>query len=199
MTRGTMAAPRQAQSRRMVRPLLAPSTERTRTCLDNKCYNTYIPSMPTTLLDELRQRTPFASLAEEAHLNLSRTEAVLQEGIERVLKPHGVSATQYNVLRILRGAGGKGLCRHEIRDRLLTRMPDVTRLLDRMEEAGLVTRERDAADRRLVTTRLTARGRKLVDALDGPVAEEHERQLGHLDDKQLRTLVRLLTLVRHPE
>ncbi|HEY9426735.1 MAG TPA: MarR family transcriptional regulator [Gemmatimonadaceae bacterium] len=155
--------------------------------------------MPTTLLDELRQRTPFASLAEEAHLNLSRTEAVLQEGIERVLKPHGVSATQYNVLRILRGAGGKGLCRHEIRDRLLTRMPDVTRLLDRMEEAGLVTRERDAADRRLVTTRLTARGRKLVDALDGPVAEEHERQLGHLDDKQLRTLVRLLTLVRHPE
>jgi DNA-binding MarR family transcriptional regulator len=153
--------------------------------------------MPTTLLDELHQRKPFASLAEEAHLNLSRTEAVLQEGIDRVLKPHGVSATQYNVLRIRRGAGAEGLCRHEIRDRLLTRMPDVTRLLDRMEEAGLVTRERDAADRRLVTTRLPARGRKLVDVLDGPVAEEHERQLGHLDDKQLRTLVRLLTLVRH--
>jgi DNA-binding MarR family transcriptional regulator len=155
--------------------------------------------MPTTLLDELHQRKPFASLAEEAHLNLSRTEAVLQEGIDRVLKPHGVSATQYNVLRILRGAGAEGLCRHEIRDRLLTRMPDVTRLLDRMEEAGLVTRERDTADRRLVTTRLTDRGRKLVDALDGPVAKEHERQLGHLGDKQLRTLVRLLTLVRRPD
>ena len=155
--------------------------------------------MPTTLLDELHQRKPFASLAEEAHLNLSRTETVLQEGIDRVLKPHGVSASQYNVLRILRGAGAKGLCRHEIRDRLLTRMPDVTRLLDRMEDAGLVTRERDTADRRLVTTRLTDRGRKLVDALDGPVAKEHERRLGHLGDKQLRTLVRLLTLVRHSD
>jgi DNA-binding MarR family transcriptional regulator len=155
--------------------------------------------MSNTLLDELHQRKPFASLAEEAHLNLSRTEALLQEGIDRVLKPHGVSATQYNVLRILRGAGAKGLCRHEIRDRLLTRMPDVTRLLDRLEEAGLVSRERGAVDRRLVTTRLTARGLELVDALDGPVADEHERQLGHLDEKQLRTLVRLLTLVRHPD
>ena len=153
--------------------------------------------MSITLHDELHQRKPFASLAEEAYLNLSRTEAVLQEGIDRVLKPHGVSATQYNVLRILRGAGTKGLCRHEIRDRLLTRMPDVTRLLDRMEEAGLVSRVRDAADRRLVTTRLTDRGRELVDALDGPVAEEHERRLGRLDNDQLRTLVRLLTLVRH--
>jgi DNA-binding MarR family transcriptional regulator len=154
--------------------------------------------MPNTLLDELHQRKPFASLAEEAHLNLSRTEAVLQEGIERVLKPHGVSATQYNVLRILRGAGQKGLCRNEIRDRLLTRMPDVTRLLDRMEEAGLVSRERDAADRRLVSTRLTRRGRELVDKLDGPVAEEHERRFGHLNDRELRTLVRLHTRVRHP-
>lgn len=154
--------------------------------------------MSNTLLDELQQRKPFASLAEEAHLNLSRTEAVLQEGIDRVLKPHGVSATQYNVLRILRGAGPKGLCRNEIRDRLLTRMPDVTRLLDRMEEAGLVTREREAADRRLVTTRLTRHGRELVDSLDGPVAKEHERRLGHLKDSELRTLVRLLTRARHP-
>jgi DNA-binding MarR family transcriptional regulator len=155
--------------------------------------------MPNTLLDELRQRKPFASLAEEAYLNVSRTEAVLQEGIDSVLKSHGISATQYNVLRILRGAGPKGLCRHEISDRLLTRMPDVTRLLDRMEEAGLVTRERDTADRRLVTTHITRSGRKLVDALDGPMAEEHERRLGHLGDKDLRTLVRLLTRVRHPD
>ena len=154
--------------------------------------------MTATLLDELRQRKPFASLAEEVQLNLSRTEAMLQEGIDRVLKPHGVSATQYNVLRILRGAGPKGLCRHEISDRLLTRMPDVTRLLDRMEEAELVTRERDTADRRLVTTRITRNGRKLVAALDDPIAKEHERQLGHLDEKELRTLVRLLTRVRHP-
>jgi DNA-binding MarR family transcriptional regulator len=155
--------------------------------------------MPNMLLDELRQERPFTSLAEEAFLNISRTAAELQEGIDRVLKPYGVSAAQYNVLRILRGAESKGLCRHEIQDRLLTRMPDVTRLLDRMEEAGLVTRTRDTADRRLVTTRLTSRGRKLVDSLDGPIAKEHERRFGHLDAKQLRTLTRLLTRARHPD
>lgn len=154
--------------------------------------------MPTELRDELRQQKPFTSLAQEAHLNIARTEAVLQEGIERVLKPYGISGTQYNVLRILRGASDGGLCRHEIRDRLLTRMPDVTRLLDRMEEAGLVTRERDTTDRRLVSTQLTPRGRELVDSLDGPIAEEHQRRFGHLGEEQLRTLVRLLTLVRHP-
>ena len=154
--------------------------------------------MSPALLDELRQRKPFGSDAEEAHLSISRTAAALAEGIDAVLRPHGLSATQYNVLRILRGAGPEGHCRNEIRDRLVTRMPDVTRLLDRMEEAGLVTRERDAADRRLVSTRLTARGRELVDALDGPVAAEHARRFGHLDAAQLRTLVDLLALVRRP-
>ena len=152
--------------------------------------------MPNDLLDELRQRRPFTSLAHEAHLSVSRTEAVLQEGLDRVLKPHGVSGAQYNVLRILRGAGDAGLCRHEIRDRLLTRMPDVTRLLDRMERAGWVVRERDADDRRLVSTRLSPRGRELVDALDAPVAAEHDRRLGHLGDERLRSLVDLLALVR---
>lgn len=152
--------------------------------------------MSPELLDEIRQRKPFASLAQEAHLNLARTQAMLDEGLERVLKPFGISGTQYNVLRILRGAAPDGLCRNEVRDRLLTRMPDVTRLLDRMEEAGLVTRTRDSADRRLVTTRLTARGRKLVDSLDAPVAEEHERALAHLGEARLRSLVQLLTLAR---
>jgi DNA-binding MarR family transcriptional regulator len=154
--------------------------------------------MANELLADIRQQKPFTSLAQEAHLNVARTAAVLEEGIERVLKPHGVSGTQYNVLRILRGAGAAGLCRNEIRDRLLTRMPDVTRLLDRMEEAGLVTRARDVADRRLVTTQLTAKGRALVDSLDMPVAEEHARSLGHLGEERLRTLVRLLTLARTP-
>lgn len=152
--------------------------------------------MMTDLLDELRQTRPFLSLAQEAHLSVSRTDAVLQEGIERVLKPHGLSATQYNVLRILRGAGRCGLCRHEIRDRLVTRMPDVTRLLDRLEEAALVTRERDSVDRRLVTTRLSATGRALVDTLDAPVAAEHQRQLGHLTEVELRELIRLLAKAR---
>jgi DNA-binding MarR family transcriptional regulator len=104
---------------------------------------------------------------------------------------------QYNVLRILRGAG-EGLCRNELRDRLLTRMPDVTRLLDRMEEAGLVRRAREDDDRRLVRTHLTAEGRRVVDALDGEVAAEHQRRLGHLDAGELATLTALLEKVRHP-
>ena len=154
--------------------------------------------MSTDLLDELHQRKPFISLAQEAHLSVARTDAKLLDGLEQVLKPHGIGATQYNVLRILRGAGADGLCRNDLRDRLLTRMPDVTRLLDRMEKAGLVTRERDTADRRLVTTRLTEQGRELVDALDGPIAEEHQRRLSHLTEEKLRTLVRLLALARRP-
>jgi DNA-binding MarR family transcriptional regulator len=152
--------------------------------------------MPKGLRDELRQLKPFASLAQEAHLSVGRTEALLEEGMERLLKPYGVSSTQYNVLRILRGAGAGGLCRHEIRDRLVSRMPDVTRLIDRMEEAGLVTRRRSAEDRRLVTTELTTAGRRLVDQLDGPVAEEHQRRLGHLKEEDLRMLVTLLERIR---
>jgi DNA-binding MarR family transcriptional regulator len=155
--------------------------------------------VPTELLDELRQQKPFTSLVQELHLSVGRPDAVLEEGIERVLRPHGSGATQYNVLRILRGAAPSGLCRQEIRDRPLTRMPDVTRLLDRMEKAGLVTRERSSEDRRLVTTHLTGQGRELVGSLDGPIAEEHERALGHLNEDQLRALINLLTLVRHPK
>lgn len=152
--------------------------------------------MAPDLRDELRQRKPFTTLEQEAFLNLLRTQAELSDSFEQMLRPHGVSGTQYNVLRILRGAAAEGLCRNEIRDRLLTRMPDVTRLLDRMEEAGLVTRARSAEDRRQVGTRLTERGRELVDQLDAAVAEEHRSRLGHLSEGQLRTLVDLLTQVR---
>jgi DNA-binding MarR family transcriptional regulator len=153
--------------------------------------------MPPTLRDEIRQRRPFETATQEAHLNVVRTAAVLLEGMEQVLRPAGVSLAQYNVLRILRGAG-EGLCRNELRDRLLTRMPDVTRLLDRMEEAGLVRRAREDDDRRLVRTHLTAEGRRVVDALDGEVAAEHQRRLGHLDAGELATLTALLEKVRHP-
>lgn len=152
--------------------------------------------MPTTLRDELRQEKPFRSLREEALLNIARTEAVVRERIERVLAPHGLSMTQYNVLRILRGAGPQGLCRNDIGQRLISRMPDVTRLLDRMEGAGLVSRVRSTEDRRLVNTTLTRRGRALVDELDADVARAHEAQLGHLSKDELRTLIELLTLVR---
>lgn len=150
----------------------------------------------TTLKDELRQAKPFSSLHQEAFLNVARTEAVLRDGLDRVLGPRGLSPTQYNVLRMLRGAGAEGLCRNEIRDRLITRMPDVSRLLDRMEAAGLVHRVRSATDRRLVNTTLTESGRRLVDGLDAEVAAAHERQLGHLNAEQLKTLIELLSLAR---
>ncbi len=152
--------------------------------------------MTPDLRTELRQRKPFASLQQEAQLNIVRTGNLLTDSFERLLKPHGITGTQYNVLRILRGAGPDGLCRNEVRDRLLSRMPDATRLLDRMEEAGLVTRSREGGDRRLVTTRITEKGRRLVDHLDDVVEEEHQRQLGHLSEKQTRKLIKLLTLVR---
>lgn len=154
--------------------------------------------MASDLRSEIRQRRPFASLQQEAQLNIFRTGTVLLDAFERLLRPYGLSQSQYNVLRILRGAEPEGLCRNELRDRMLSRMPDVTRLLDRMEEAGLVTRERSSEDRRQVTTRITPRGRRLVDELDPIVAAEHQRRLGHLSAEQLRTLVDLLTLVRQP-
>jgi DNA-binding MarR family transcriptional regulator len=152
--------------------------------------------MTPALREEIQQRKPFASLEQEAFLSIGRTEAGLRDAFEQVLKPFGISLTQYNVLRILRGAGPEGLCRNDIRDRLITRMPDVTRLLDRMEQAGLITRARSTADRRQVTTRMTARGRQMVNALDGPVAAEHARRLGHLSKSRLRALIELLARVR---
>lgn len=135
-------------------------------------------------------------LPQEAFVSLARTEAVLHDGLDRVLGPRGLSLTQYNVLRILRGAGPEGLCRNEIAQRLITRMPDVTRLLDRMEAAGLVSRVRSTEDRRLVNTTLTKVGRDLVGDLDAEVARVHQAQLGHLTDAELRSLIDLLDRAR---
>ena len=157
----------------------------------------YIQSMPRTLRDDLRQTKPFTSLQHEAMLNVLRTSATMTDALEELLKQHGITGTQYNVLRILRGAEPGGLCRNELRDRMLTRMPDVTRLLDRMEESGLVARSRDNEDRRLVSTRITKAGRELVDALDAPVNQFHRRSLGHLTEEQLTGLIELLTLARN--
>ena len=152
--------------------------------------------MTPALREELRQTRPFQSLEQEAHLNLVRTAAVLMDRFELVLKPAGITPQQFNVLRILRGAEPDGLCRNELRDRMLSRMPDMTRLLDRMEEAGLVTRERGDRDRRLVRTHVTPRGLEILASLDDQVMAEHQRALGHLTEEQLRTLIALLTLAR---
>jgi DNA-binding MarR family transcriptional regulator len=155
--------------------------------------------MAPELQEELKQNKPFRTLQQEAQLNLVRTANLLSDEFEQMLKPHGITGTQYNVLRILRGAEPGGLCRNEVSQRLLNRMPDATRLLDRMEEAGLVTRERSTTDRRLVTTRITRKGRQIVDSLDAAADEQHEKALGHMSEQQLRTLIKLLTIARNPE
>lgn len=154
--------------------------------------------MPVTLRDEIRQAKPFSSLEQEAFLNVLRTAATLEAHFEQLLKPAGITAAQYNVLRILEGAEPEGLCRNEVRERMLTRMPDMTRLLDRMETAGLVVRARDDEDRRMVTTRITAKGRRVLDSLHAAVQREHRKRLGHLGEARLRTLIGTLTAVRHP-
>jgi DNA-binding MarR family transcriptional regulator len=148
------------------------------------------------LRDELKQRKPFTSLEHEAQLSVVRTSTVILDALERALKPHGVTTTQYNVLRILRGAEPRGLCRNDVRDRMLTRMPDVTRLLDRMEQSGLIARAREDNDRRMVMTRITPKGRRLLDGLDELVEREHERNFAALTKDQLRTLIGLLSAVR---
>jgi len=155
--------------------------------------------MSPDLRQELKQEKPFRSLHQEAQLNLVRTANLLMDRFEQMLKPSGITATQYNVLRILRGAEPAGLCRHEVSARLLNRMPDATRLLDRMEEAGLVTRARGTEDRRMMKTHITGKGLELVDSLDEAVEAEHLKQLGHLSGEQLATLIDLLTLVRSGE
>jgi DNA-binding MarR family transcriptional regulator len=152
--------------------------------------------MSPGLRHEIKQSRPFGSIEQEAQLNIERTAAVLGHAFAEALKPYGVTPTQYNALRILRGAGSAGLCRNEVRERLIAQVPDVTRLLDRLEEMKLIERERSTSDRRLVTTRITAAGQALLRDLDEPIAEVHTRHLGHMTPKQLRELNELLTLAR---
>ncbi len=132
---------------------------------------------------------------EAAFLDLLRTTDMLSRGPAKVLKTEDLSATQYNVLRILRGAA-EGLACGEIASRMITRDPDVTRLLDRLEKRGLISRRRETKDRRTVMARITPAGLKLLSRLDGPVRAAHRKQLGHLGRARLRALAELLSLSR---
>ncbi len=116
---------------------------------------------------------------------------MLSRGLIAVLKAEDLSATQYNVLRILRGAP-EGLPCGEIASRMITRDPDITRLLDRLEKRGLISRSRETKDRRMVMARITPHGLKLLGRLDEPVQETHRKQLGHLGRDRLRALTELL-------
>jgi DNA-binding MarR family transcriptional regulator len=152
--------------------------------------------MSPSLQAEIRQRKPFASLEQEATLSISRTAALLEHAGAEALKPHGLTPTQYNALRILRGAEPEGLCRNEVRDRLIARVPDATRLLERLEEMELVVRAREGDDRRFVRARITRAGLALLAVLDPVVEQLHRRQLGHLGERKLRALVDLLAEAR---
>lgn len=152
--------------------------------------------MTGKLLHELRQTRPFGSLEQEAYLGVLRTAAVLEHAVAEALRPHGITATQYNVLRILRGAGPEGLCRNEVRDRMIARVPDATRLLDRMEALGLVERERGTEDRRYVSTRISRAGVRLLGELDEPVQALHRAHFGHLAEAELQALIGALDRVR---
>jgi DNA-binding MarR family transcriptional regulator len=142
-----------------------------------------------------RQARPTGTGEESAFLDLLRTCDLLSRKLAAVLKPVDLSAAQYNVLRILRGANEALPC-GEIADRMITRDPDITRLLDRMEKRGLVTRSRETKDRRMVLTRITPKGLKVLDDLDGPIQEAHHAQLGHLGPARLRKLAELLRAAR---
>jgi MarR family transcriptional regulator, organic hydroperoxide resistance regulator len=152
--------------------------------------------MARRLRDEIQQQNPFESLEQEAVLNVLRTADVLLQRIAAVLKPFKLSHSQYNVLRILRGAGPEGLACREISERMITRDPDITRLLDRLEARGLLTRTRDQKDRRVIMAHITPEGRRLLEALDQPIAEIGRQPLQHLGEQRLRTLIRLLELAR---
>jgi len=135
-------------------------------------------------------------LTVEASLEVLRTADVLVQGLAATLKPYGLSLNQYNVLRILRGAEPGGLPCGQIAERMLTRDPDMTRLLDRLEGRGLVGRCREQDDRRVVLTRITGQGMKVLAELDEPVRKKHDEQLGHLSDAKLRHLMELLQAAR---
>ncbi len=152
--------------------------------------------MPAPLQAELRQTRPFSSPEAEAVLGVLRTAALLERDVAEALRPHGLTLTQYNVLRILRGAGPVGLCRYEVADRLLTPGPDVTRLLDRLEDEGLTSRARNPEDRRQVRAQITSRGLAVLAELDGVFDALHRTQLGHLGADRLQALSGLLAAVR---
>ena len=153
--------------------------------------------MAGKLQEELKQKRPFRSLEEEVILNLARTAEHIFAQAAAELKPAGLTATQYNVLRILRGAGTEGLSCSEIGERMVTKESDITRLLDRVEARGFISRERPANNRRVVIARITEEGLRVLSTLDGPVDESNRKLLGHLGKEKLKTLNQLLEAVRN--
>ena len=158
--------------------------------------------MASTLHQELKKKHGFASPEQQAYLNLARTHAQLTGPLTKLFKAHDLSEATYNILRVLRGvrehpeAGRDALPSGEVGDRLVTRVPDVTRLIDRLVESGLVERTRCEDDRRVVLLRITRKGLTKLRKLDEPVLDLHAHCLGHLTRAELKQLNTLLEKVR---
>ncbi len=155
--------------------------------------------MVTKLQKELKQNKPFKSVEEEVILSIARTAEYLNSTLAGVLKAADLTLTQYNVLRILRGAGSEGLSCSEIGERMVTKESDITRLLDRIESRGMISRERPANNRRMVIARITEEGLRVLAELDEPVEETNRCLVGHLGKEKLKTLTVLLEAVRNIE
>ena len=152
--------------------------------------------MPRGLQAELKQSRPFTSREQEAYLALLRTADALQSQVEDWLKGFGLTGTQYNALRILRGAGPEGLPCREISERMITHDPDITRLLDRLEDRGLVKRARANLDRRVIYGKISSAGLKVLREIDGPLEKKGREMLRHVSQGKLQQLIELLELVR---
>lgn len=151
----------------------------------------------TKLQRELKKKRPFESLEQEAALNVLRTNDQIQIRFTRLFRDYGLTGSQYNILRILRGEG-KPLPILEIANRTVTVVPGITGLIDRLEQAGFVQRERCEKDRRVIYVAITAQGTKVLTELDKPVLSHHEKLMGHLSQAELKELSRLLEKVREP-
>jgi DNA-binding MarR family transcriptional regulator len=149
------------------------------------------------LQHELKKKWPFESPEQEAALSVLRTSDQLQIRFARLFREYGLTPSQYNILRILRGEG-KPLPILEIASRTITVVPGITGLIDRLEQAGLVNRQPCARDRRVIYVALTDHGTKTLAALDKPLVALHRELLGHLSQADLKELIRLLEKVREP-
>jgi DNA-binding MarR family transcriptional regulator len=152
--------------------------------------------MSGSLKKEIKQKRPFRSVQEEVVLALMRTADLVTLPGNEVLREASISQSQYNVLRILRGAGEEGLPCGEIAERMVRRDPDLTRLLDRLEARGLVTRARGTRDRRVVTASITADGLEVLEDLDAPIEGSIRETLAHVPVKRLRVLLEILEEIR---
>ena len=152
--------------------------------------------MVPKLQEEIKQGKPFRSLQEEVFINILLTADTLSRKLSETLKRSGLTPAQYNVLRILRGAGECGHACREIGDRMITKDPDITRLLDRLEDRGLVSRARDERDRRVITVRVTRQGLELLSELDSEVDRFDLKLFEHMSERQLTKLCELLEAAR---